>query len=191
MYIFIYISINIYTYIYTNIHYVYMYIYTYVYIYICIYKYMYVNVNVYIYIYTHTHTQLQYRPVLCDACVLQSMLQCVAVIVTVQNCAVCWSVLRCIVFCIAMCCSVRCSALQCVALCVSSNLATMGWLRLVGSIKLISRIDKIEPYKRDHILHKRPMILSILLTVATPWFLQVLRSRGIDLCTVCVGSIKS
>jgi len=43
----------------------------------------------------------------------------------------------------------------------------MGWLRLVGSIKLQVSFAK-EPYKRDDILQKRPVILSILLTVATP-----------------------
>ena len=43
----------------------------------------------------------------------------------------------------------------------------MGWLQLVGSIKLQVSFAK-EPYKRDDILQKRPMILSILLTVATP-----------------------
>jgi len=44
----------------------------------------------------------------------------------------------------------------------------MGWLWLVGSIKLQVSFAK-EPYKRDDILQKRPMILSILLTVATPY----------------------
>ena len=43
----------------------------------------------------------------------------------------------------------------------------MGWLRLVGSIKLQVTFAK-EPYKRDIILQKKPMILSILLTIATP-----------------------
>jgi len=43
----------------------------------------------------------------------------------------------------------------------------MGWLRLVGSIKLYVSFAK-EPYKRDNTLQKRPRILSILLTVATP-----------------------
>jgi len=43
----------------------------------------------------------------------------------------------------------------------------IGWLRLVASIKLKVSIAK-EPYKRDDILQKRPIILSILLTVATP-----------------------
>jgi len=44
----------------------------------------------------------------------------------------------------------------------------MGWLRLVGSIKLYVSFAK-EPYKRDDILQKRPVILSILLTVAAPY----------------------
>jgi len=43
----------------------------------------------------------------------------------------------------------------------------MGWLWLVGSIKLEVSFAK-EPYERDAILQKRPIILSILLTVATP-----------------------
>jgi len=38
----------------------------------------------------------------------------------------------------------------------------------VGSIKLCVSFAK-EPYKRDDILQKRPVILSILLTVATPY----------------------
>jgi len=44
---------------------------------------------------------------------------------------------------------------------------TMGWLRSVGSIKIWVSFAK-EPYKRDYVLQKRPVILSILLTVATP-----------------------
>jgi len=39
----------------------------------------------------------------------------------------------------------------------------MGWLRLVGSLKFAK-----EPYRRDYILQKRPMILRSLLIVATP-----------------------
>ena len=46
--------------------------------------------------------------------------------------------------------------------------ADMGWLWLVGSMKLQVSFAK-EPYKRDYILQKRPIILSILLTVATPY----------------------
>jgi len=44
----------------------------------------------------------------------------------------------------------------------------MGWLQLVGLIKLYVSFAK-ETYKRNDILQKRPIILSILLTVATPY----------------------
>jgi len=43
----------------------------------------------------------------------------------------------------------------------------MGWLRLVGSFKLWVSFAK-EPYKRDDILQKIPVILRSLLIVATP-----------------------
>ena len=43
----------------------------------------------------------------------------------------------------------------------------MGWLRLVGSLKLQFSFAK-EPCKRDDILQKRPIILRSLLIVATP-----------------------
>ena len=49
----------------------------------------------------------------------------------------------------------------------------MWWLMLVGSIKLQVSFAK-EPHKRDAILQKRPVILSILLIVATPYELIVL-----------------
>ena len=44
----------------------------------------------------------------------------------------------------------------------------MGWLRLVGSLKLMVSFAK-EPYKRDNCLQKRPRILRSLLLVATPY----------------------
>jgi len=44
----------------------------------------------------------------------------------------------------------------------------MGWLRLVGSLKLQVSFAK-ELYKRDDILPKRPIILRSLLLVATPY----------------------
>ena len=50
----------------------------------------------------------------------------------------------------------------------ASSLILMGWLRLVKTIKLYVSFAK-EPHKRDDILHKKPRILSILLTVATPY----------------------
>jgi len=43
----------------------------------------------------------------------------------------------------------------------------MGWLRLVGSLKLQVSFEK-EPYERDDILQKRPTISRSLLIVATP-----------------------
>ena len=45
---------------------------------------------------------------------------------------------------------------------------TMGWLPLVGSSKIQVSFAK-EPYKRDDILQKRPMISTSLLIVATPY----------------------
>jgi len=43
----------------------------------------------------------------------------------------------------------------------------MGWLRLVGSLKLYVSFAT-EDYKRDDILQKSPKILQSLLIVATP-----------------------
>jgi len=45
--------------------------------------------------------------------------------------------------------------------------ADMGWLRLVGSLKLYVSFVRV-PYKRDDILQKRPVIFRSPLTVATP-----------------------
>jgi len=48
-------------------------------------------------------------------------------------------------------------------------------LRLSYGVGVISKIDKLyvtfakEPYERDDILQKRPIILSILLSEATPY----------------------
>jgi len=44
----------------------------------------------------------------------------------------------------------------------------MGWLWLVDSLKIQVSFAK-EPYKRDDILQKRPMILRSLLIVANPY----------------------
>jgi len=45
--------------------------------------------------------------------------------------------------------------------------SVLGWLRLVGSLKLWDFFEK-EPCERDDILQKRPIILWSLLLVATP-----------------------
>jgi len=55
-------------------------------------------------------------------------------------------------------------------------LTNMGWLRLVGSLKLQVSFAK-EPYKRDDILQKRPIILRSLLMVATPYLSGYRRKR--------------
>ena len=122
-----------------------------------------------------------------------SVLQCVAVCCSVLQCvAVRCSVLRCAAVCCSalQCAAVCCSVLQCVAsryiyqlikisLLIESCVGCekmhmrmhqnthMGWLRLVGCLKLYVSFAK-EPYKRHDILQKRPTILRSLLTVATP-----------------------
>jgi len=53
--------------------------------------------------------------------------------------------------------------------CVKSH---MGWLRLVGSLKLQVSFAK-EPYKRDYILQTRPIIIRSLLIVATPYHILI------------------
>ena len=53
----------------------------------------------------------------------------------------------------------------------TATTGAMGWLRLVGSIKFEVSFVK-EPYKRYDILQKRPIILSILLTVSTPYVIR-------------------
>ena len=45
----------------------------------------------------------------------------------------------------------------------------MGWPRLVGSLKLQVSLAK-EPYERDDILQKRPVMLRSLRIVATPYY---------------------
>ena len=57
---------------------------------------------------------------------------------------------------------------QCICVCnVEMTWYDMGWLRLVGSLKLQVSFAK-EPYTRDDILQKRPIILRSLLIEATP-----------------------
>jgi len=54
---------------------------------------------------------------------------------------------------------------DCVVPCLN---AAIGWLRLVGSLKKQVSFAK-EPYQRNDILQKRPIILRSLLIVATPY----------------------
>jgi len=55
--------------------------------------------------------------------------------------------------------------------CQNMRCSDMRWLWLVGSIKIQVSWAK-EPYQRGYILQKRPIILSILPTVATPCLSQ-------------------
>ena len=54
----------------------------------------------------------------------------------------------------------------------------MGWLRLVGSLKLQVSFAK-EPYKKDDILQKRLIILRSLLIVATPYGYSAENNRAL------------
>jgi len=51
---------------------------------------------------------------------------------------------------------------------VYTNEFVMGWIRLAGSLKLKVSFAK-EPYKRDYILKKRPIISKSLLIAANPY----------------------
>ena len=70
---------------------------------------------------------------------------------------------------------VRVCVLVCVSMCLCvmsyntayNGVAMIRWLRLVGSLKWQVSFAK-EPYKRDYILQRRPVILRSLLIVATP-----------------------
>jgi len=61
------------------------------------------------------------------------------------------------------------------------NICVMGWLRLVGSLKSYVSFAK-EPYKRDDILQKRPIILRSLLIVATPYRYWCVDILHINIC---------
>ena len=62
----------------------------------------------------------------------------------------------------------------------------MGWLRLAGSLKWHVSFAK-EPYRRDYILQKRPVIYWSLLVVATPYHGSVMCLwDGGDVCCVYV-----
>ena len=70
--------------------------------------------------------------------------------------------------------------------CEMSQKSAMGWLRLVGSLKLQVSFAK-ESYKRDHILQKRPLILRSLLYIAS-WY----STFGIELiCVIFLVCVKT
>ena len=63
-------------------------------------------------------------------------------------------------------------------------LSDMGWLRLEGSSKLQVSFAK-EPYKRDYIVQKRPIILGSLLIVATPYYIDECVTHMNESCHTC------
>ena len=92
---------------------------------------------------THCNTTYHLSPLVCCS-ILQYIavgLQCIAVWRSVLQCvAVCCSVLQCV----AVCCSVlQCGAVCChsLSLICCSALPPMGWLRLVGTLKLWSLVQ--------------------------------------------------
>ena len=98
---------------------------------------------------------------------LSCMCECVCVCVYVCMC-VCVCVCVCVWMCENACVCVFVGFFLWLCVSASYRQLMMGWLRWVGSIKLQVSFAK-GPYKRDYILHKRPRISSILLTVATTY----------------------
>ena len=65
----------------------------------------------------------------------------------------------------------------------------MGWLRLVGSLKVKFFFAK-EPCKRDDILQKRPISLRSLLIVATPCVISKKTSLYMSIAKWCVACMR-
>jgi len=72
----------------------------------------------------------------------------------------------------------------------SSAFVGMGWLRLVGSLQLQVSFAK-EPYKKDDILQKRPIILRSLLIVAPPYLFIRIRRFLWTILTVSAKHMRS
>ena len=63
----------------------------------------------------------------------------------------------------------ECTSLSIEHRCLSARCSSaMGWLRLVGFLKFHVSFAK-EPYKRDYVQQKRPIISRSLRSVATPY----------------------
>ena len=103
-----------------------------------------------------------------DFCVCMWKNVCVFfVCACVWMCFLCVHVYQCVCVCVRACVCVSVLICKGVYKEDTPREGTMGWLRLVGSLKLQVSFAK-EPYKRDDILQKRPIILRSLLIVATP-----------------------
>ena len=68
--------------------------------------------------------------------------------------------------------------------CCAMPATTMGWLPLIiGSLKLHVSFAK-EPYKRDDILQKRPILFRSLLIVATPYASNYCNQQSGGICSI-------
>jgi len=73
-------------------------------------------------------------------------------------------------------------------ICSGASVSDMGWLRLVGSLKLQVYFAEYCPFYRA-LLQKRPMILRSLLIVATPYYEH--SGRGSDMMNLQVLAVLS
>jgi len=106
---------------------------------------------------------------------------------TLQRCKACWCVCVCEEnMCVCHICMHVCVCLHkfhkvfsppksCVHLDMWNSGRGMGWLQLVGSLKLQVSFAN-EPYKRDYILRKRHVIWRSLLIIAIPYHLLSART---------------
>ena len=144
MYIYIYICIYIYIYIFIYIYvhvYIYIYIYMYIYIYICIYIYMYIHIFLYIFLYIYLYIYIYH--VFRDTC---REIQIIHILVHADVC----QHLR-----TYTCTTVHSSKpAQHVD---AHTIVHYGVATISSSLKLYVSFAK-EPYKRDYILQKRPII---------------------------------
>ena len=104
-------------------------------------------------------------------CVSVWMCECVCVCVCIYAC-VCARACECACACVCVCVCVLLQTPRALlqtprALLQTHTCTCMGWLHVAGSFKLQVSFAT-EPYKRDNILQKRPIILWSLLIVATP-----------------------
>jgi len=97
--------------------------------------------------------------------------RCMYVCVCVRVCVcVCSCVCMCVYVCVCACVSVRVCVCVCVCSCVCVFLCVcVRFCVVIRSLSLDFQVSFAkEPYKRDYILQKRPIILRSQLIVATP-----------------------
>jgi len=134
---------------------------------ICICSYLYVYIYMYTYIYVYVHTHIYIHINICIRMYLHLYLYlylyaCLHVFISILSFAQELCIHGVIFFCEISDTEVRIEVI------VDVNITAMVWLRFVGSFKLHVSFAK-EPYKRDDILQKTPILLRSLLIIATPY----------------------